>query len=76
MTKHEKTARPTDADLRNNPLIGGSKGARAAGTTPDELEQAEGVNTVEGDVENDTNPQGGIDKPGSRGGAPLRPRQA
>lgn len=76
MSKHEKTDRPTDADLKNNPLIGGSKGTRAAGVTPDELEQAEGANTVEGDVENDTNPQGGIDKPGARGGSPLRPRQA
>ncbi|MBP2232638.1 hypothetical protein J2847_005969 [Azospirillum agricola] len=76
MTKHEKTRRPTDADLKNNPLIGGSKGARMAGVTPDELEQAQGANTIEGDVENDTNPQGGVDKPGSRGNAPLRLRQA
>jgi hypothetical protein len=33
-----------------------------AGITPDELEQFEGENTFEGDIENDTNPQGGIDK--------------
>jgi len=30
-----------------------------AHVTPDELEQFEGVNTIEGDVENDTNPLGG-----------------
>src|SRR5437016_3531229 len=53
---------PPDLDLRRNPLIGGSKGATMAGVTPDELEESQGANTVEGDVENDVNPQGGIDK--------------
>ena len=33
-----------------------------AGVSPDDLEEFEGVNTFEGDIENDTNPQGGIDK--------------
>lgn len=62
MTKHPKTKKPTDADLKSNPLIGGSKGVTMAGITPDELEQSQGANTIEGDVENDTNRQGGIDK--------------
>jgi hypothetical protein len=30
--------------------------------SPDELEEFEGANTFEGDIENDTNPQGGMDK--------------
>lgn len=33
-----------------------------AQVSPDELEQFEGVNTIEGDVENDTNAFGGLDK--------------
>ena len=61
-SKHPKQNKPSDADLYRNPLIGGSKGTTMAHVTPDELEQLEGVNTIEGDVENDTNPQGGIDK--------------
>lgn len=64
MSKHFKRANPSDKDLRQNPLIGGSKGTTAAGITPDELEEFEGESTFEGDVENDTNAQGGIDKPG------------
>ena len=39
-----------------------------AGVTPDDLEASQGVNTLEGDVENDTNAQGGIDHRVSRGG--------
>ena len=66
MSKHQKTKKPSDADLKRNPLIGGSKGVTMAGITPDELEQSEGVNTIEGDVENDPNSQGGIDKASSR----------
>jgi hypothetical protein len=34
-----------------------------AGASPEDLEEIEGVNTIEGDVENDTNAQGGVDKP-------------
>ena len=64
--KHRKTKKPTDADLKGNPLIGGSKGLTRARVTPDELEQSQGTNTIEGDVENDTNRQGGIDKAISR----------
>jgi hypothetical protein len=61
-SKHPKQKNPSDADLHRNPLIGGSKGTTMAHVTPEELEQFEGVNTIEGDVENDTNPLGGIDK--------------
>jgi hypothetical protein len=61
-TKHFKTRRPNDKDLDQNPLIGGSKGVTMAHATPEDLEDAAGANTFEGDVENDTNRQGGIDK--------------
>jgi hypothetical protein len=63
MSKHIQSP-PSDKDLRQNPQIGGSKGVNIAGATPDELEDFQGENTFEGDVENDTNAQGGIDKPG------------
>jgi hypothetical protein len=46
-----------DEDLKTNPGIGQSKGAYAAG---EEIEDAEGENTVEGDVENDPEPDGSI----------------
>lgn len=45
-------------DVKKNPGIGTSKGAFATGTDPLELE---GDNTVEGDVANDTTPEGGVD---------------
>ena len=72
--KHQKSRKPTDSDLTNNPLIGGSKGTTMAGVTSDELEEAQGVNTIEGDIENDTNAQGGVDKAEARntGGRPRR----
>jgi hypothetical protein len=60
--KHVKLSTPTNVDLHRNPMIGGSKGANMAQVTPDELEEFAGANTFEGDIENDTNPQGGIDK--------------
>jgi hypothetical protein len=68
MPKHAKTRTPSDADLRSNPLIGGSKGTTMAAASPDDLEDVKGVNTIEGDLENDTNAQGGIDKATSRSG--------
>jgi hypothetical protein len=77
-SKHPKQQKPSDADLYRNPLIGGSKGTRMAQVTADELEQFEGVNTMEGDVENDTNLAGGIDKAevrNSRRGPPDRGRE-
>jgi hypothetical protein len=67
MTKHLKTRTPSDVDLKGNPMIGGSKGVTMAGVTPDDLEASEGVNTIEGDVANDTNAQGGVDKAVERG---------
>ncbi|WP_247518372.1 hypothetical protein [Bradyrhizobium sp. 190] len=61
-SKHVKLNRPTNVDLVRNPLIGGSKGTTMTGISSDELEEFEGANTFEGDIENDTNPQDGIDK--------------
>jgi len=60
--KHLKSSKPSDADLYRNPMIGGSKGAAMAQVTADDLEEFAGENTIEGDIENDTNAQGGIDK--------------
>src|SRR3954468_13058870 len=60
--KHLKSDKPSDVDLHRNPMIGASKGAAMAQVTPDDLEEFAGENTIEGDIENDTNPQGGIDK--------------
>jgi hypothetical protein len=77
-SKHPKQKKPSDTDLHRNPLIGGSKGTTMAHVTPEELEQFEGVNTIEGDVENDTNPLGGIDKAevrNARRGAPDHGRE-
>ena len=53
-------------------MIGGSKGATMAGISPDE--DALGENTIEGDVENDVNAAGGIDKDVARSGARRRDR--
>lgn len=64
--KHVKTGTPTDADLNGNPLIGGSKGTTASGTSPDDLEASEGATTIEGDRENGTNRFGGVDKTGRK----------
>src|SRR6195952_368514 len=60
--KHLKSGKPSDADLYRNPMIGASKGAAMAQVTADDLEEFAGENTIEGDAENDTNAQGGIDK--------------
>jgi len=46
-----------DEDLKTNPGIGQSKGVFAAG---EDIEDAEGENTIEGDVENDPEPSGGV----------------
>lgn len=61
MSKHLKAGtpgavQPTD-DLERNPGINASKGTTMAGADPETIEAD---NTVEGDVANDTNPQGGI----------------
>jgi hypothetical protein len=68
MPKHLKSTRPSNSDLAGNPLIGGSKGTTMAGITPDDLQDLKGVNTIEGDIENDVNEHGGIDKAESRSG--------
>jgi hypothetical protein len=65
--KHPKLDRPTNVDLVRNPLIGGSKGVTMAQAMPEDLEALQGENTIEGDVENDTNTQGGIDKAEAQG---------
>jgi len=66
-SKHPKLDRPTNVDLVRNPLIGGLKGVTMAQATPEDLEALQGENTIEGDVENDTNTQGGIDKAEAQG---------
>ena len=60
MSKQPKTVVPTDADLKGNPMIGGSKGVTRAGQSPDDLEESLGDNTIEGDKMNDTNTYGGL----------------
>lgn len=59
--RHPKTSRPSDKDLRQNPGIGTSKGTAQGGEILDDNEGLDGDNTVEGDVENDVTPAGGID---------------
>ena len=58
-SKHRKAEigknTPRD-DLLDNPNIGQSKGTESA----DGIELIEGENTVEGDIGNDTTPQGGV----------------
>lgn len=71
MTRHSKTIRPSDVDLHRNPLIGGSKGVTMAQASLDDIEEIEGENTFEGDLANDTNPQGGIDREDQRQGRPA-----
>lgn len=63
MSNHPKTRTPSDADLKGDPGIGASKGTTMTGQDPDAIRAD---NTIEGDVENDTNPQGGVD-PGQMG---------
>ena len=60
-SKQPKTTTPTDADLKGNPGIGQSRGQ-----TGRDIEDVEADSTVEGDVENETNIDGGID-PNHRG---------
>ena len=74
MTKHPKSKKPSDLDLETNPLIGASKGMTMAGISADEIDAIKGVNTIEGDQENDTNAFGGIDKGISRAGHPVTGR--
>ena len=55
MANPEQRKGNLDRDLESNPGIGQSHGAFAMGG---DLDDAEGDNTVEGDVENDAGPQG------------------
>ena len=57
-SKHGKGKSPFPNDLERDPGIGQSKGTFATGEDPEELE---GLNTVEGDVENEVRPSGGVD---------------
>lgn len=58
---HPKTRTPSDKDLRRNPGIGTSKGTIKGGDIVDRSEDLDGNNTFEGDIENDTTTEGGID---------------
>jgi hypothetical protein len=57
-SKQPKTRVPTDADLKGNPGIGSSKGTTMAGEDPSAIAAD---STFEGDVENETTPEGGVD---------------
>jgi hypothetical protein len=59
---HFKTTKPSDVDLKRDPGIGQSKGLNRF----EGLDEIAGENTIEGDVENDTNRFGGVD-PNQRG---------
>jgi hypothetical protein len=72
--KQPKLYAPSEKDVRDNPLIGGSKGTRMAGASPEDIEDVFGQNTIEGDVENDVNISGGVDKDVARSGSPRRGR--
>jgi hypothetical protein len=57
--KHPKsTGSHVDSDLKRNPGIGSSKGTFATGEDP---RSVEADSTVEGDVENETTREGGVD---------------
>ncbi len=60
--KHIKTDVPTDADLKANPMIGGTTALPQKGASQAEIEEAEGDTTFPGDTLNDTNAAGGINK--------------
>jgi hypothetical protein len=61
-----------NTDLVRNPLIGGSKGVTMAQATSEDLDELKGDNTFEGDVENDTSSQGGLDKSPRRNASARR----
>ena len=62
-SQHPKTRTPSDKDLKSNPGIGQSSGIN---NLDDVFEDEEGGSTVEGDVLNDTDPQGAV-RPDQRG---------
>ncbi|WEX76296.1 hypothetical protein PYH37_004592 [Sinorhizobium numidicum] len=61
-SKHPKTRRPSDKDLKQDPGIGRSRGIRG----PGDYERLKRDNTIEGDVDNDATVQGGAN-PNQRG---------
>lgn len=61
-SQDDKTEKPSDKDLRINPGIGQSKGLNRFTGDDDILGEA----TEEGDVSNETTPNGGVD-PAHRG---------
>ena len=61
-SKHSHTKTPSDADLKDDPGIGRSRGIQS----PSDDEMLNGDNTVEGDAANDATPAGGVD-PADRG---------
>ncbi|MBP2236934.1 hypothetical protein J2Z31_003448 [Sinorhizobium kostiense] len=61
-SKHPKTHRPSDKDLKEDPGIGQSKGIRG----PSDYERLKRDSTAEGDVANDATVQGGAN-PAQRG---------
>ncbi|ASY63655.1 ABC-type sugar transport systems, ATPase [Sinorhizobium sojae CCBAU 05684] len=61
-SKHPKTRRPSDKDLKQDPGIGQSKGIKS----PSDYERLKRDSTVEGDVANDATAQGGAN-PAQRG---------
>lgn len=63
MSKHPKTRKPSDKDLRHDPGIGRTRGAH---NTDGAEETLEGENTFEGDIKNDTTSTGAVD-PDQRG---------
>jgi hypothetical protein len=72
MSKHPSPSRQPvkgEDDLVKNPGIGQSAGLRNG----DEFDLTEGENTVEGDVDNDVKPNGGLD-PDQRGQTSKQPR--
>ncbi|MBW9117705.1 hypothetical protein JNB88_29230 [Rhizobium cauense] len=53
-TRHDRTKKPTDKDLKENPGIGQSAGLNSS----EDAELVEGDNTFEGDTDNNANPLG------------------
>jgi hypothetical protein len=63
-SKHLKTDTPTDADLKGNPGIGTSKvesACRSKGMSGVDPADLQADSTFEGDVDNETKADGGID---------------
>jgi hypothetical protein len=58
MSKQPKTSVPTDADLKGDPGIGASKATTISGEDPSTIVAD---STFEGDIENETTPEGGVD---------------